>query len=590
MSEIEFHQLKNEQGLLIDFQKFPNLLMQLLELCINQTYICILHKRNQTEAALIIQERNQFQELNHLRLNLKQANDSMLKRYLGALSSEFKSKYESVCQSIEQLKETIAISQKENCQFKEMIQIEKTQSQSAFDNLMNEKNKELNQFKEKCFIDNKSKLDELEQIKNTKIEELDQKIIEIQNKYEEILNEKKQVEEYKLKLELNHKNLEGSHAITSTELNVYKEDITHLRQDNSALNQKCFKQEKEITELIFTTDSLRIQNDEKEKSIINLNQLVETLTKQRGNNDESSKGYKTTIAKLEEKLQTSINEINKGNEIIEKLRTELKAQKSNCKAKQQILTTQEGLTNQKQIMLDEQIRMVNELKRANDNKEMEIVSLNKQIANYQQKLNDNEKLIDKNKEMIMYLNQKLNENYNPFQTPPIQGGSNTNRYSMGTTQIQQSIGLNTGMNINNNYTNDYPLDPLASSNNNDNMNSSTGSGMLIMPETNFCNYKPSSNNNKHTSNLNAMGLETSNNNNINLLNHKYGMMIGGGKTLDNSGSFKSMNDYNNNTIEESNRNTQHQHQQQQQQQRGYNLEEEFPRQMAQPQRLVYQNK
>ena len=59
--------------------------------------------------------------------------------------------------------------------------------------------------------------------------------------------------------------------------------------------------------------------DEKEKNVENLNTLVQNLTSQKNNIEESLKSLKNTNLKLEEKLNTSISEINKGNEIIQKL-------------------------------------------------------------------------------------------------------------------------------------------------------------------------------------------------------------------------------------------------------------------------------
>ena len=82
------------------------------------------------------------------------------------------------------------------------------------------------------------------------------------------------------------------------------------------------------------------------------------------------KSLKATNLKLEDKLQTSINEINKGNDIIEKLQTEIKNQKSKNKGTKQALQSQEQLTTQKQILLDEQIRNLNDLKVDKTNKHL----------------------------------------------------------------------------------------------------------------------------------------------------------------------------------------------------------------------------
>ena len=108
MSEVEYHQLKNEQCLLIDFQNFTPFLINMLDTCIkDENFICILHKKNVTEALFVIQERTKFKEINHLILNVAQANDTAVKKYLGALSNEFKKKLEKTCKYFEKLNKKI---------------------------------------------------------------------------------------------------------------------------------------------------------------------------------------------------------------------------------------------------------------------------------------------------------------------------------------------------------------------------------------------------------------------------------------------------------------------------------------------------
>ena len=94
---------------------------------------------------------------------------------------------------------------------------------------------------------------------------MENKIKELQNNIENLSKTKIELEDYKMKLEINQKDLEGKHAISNTELNVYKNDIQKLREDNSNLNQQCFKQEKEITELQFKNQNYLNEIEEKKK-------------------------------------------------------------------------------------------------------------------------------------------------------------------------------------------------------------------------------------------------------------------------------------------------------------------------------------
>ena len=662
ITEVEFHQIKKEQSLLIDFQNFPSFLNQMLDLCNEdelKKYTCILHKTSIYEALLVIQERTDFRELNHLILRVNQANDTIVKKFLGALSLEFKSKYEDTLNNFNNLSVNVDDLNKENADLKELILKNMQEQKNLEDNLLNEKNNEINQIKENLFQESKNKIEEMEKEKNLKINDLENKISSLQKSIEEITKEKQELEDNKMKLELNYKDLEGKNAISNTEINVYKEDILKLREDNSNLNQKSFKQEKEITELTFKLQNAEKQLEEKNKGGENLNQLVDTLSKQRESNEDNIKSLKAANLKLEDKLQTSINEINKGNEIIQKLQEEIKSIKSKYKSAKQALSSQEQLTHEKEMQIEDQLRLIDDAKRESDLKDKEISALKNQLSGYSIKISENEKLIEDNKQMIMYLNKTKNDNMNnPFRSRFMNNnnngnfmgndskGNNTNQFNPLNTNNSNfntqnnnfnpnnnnnitSSNFNTNNNFNtlNNYNPNNNLNKNTFNNtennfnpNNNNFNtnniysnnySNTGnyfntgmirnmgtnmgqydttgmnnmgmfgtgdqfsnsqmenmgnsstlnnSGMFIMPETNFTNFKAGITNNKYNY------MNSTNSTSGNLLNHKYGMMA---SSLNN-------NSNDNNSDYGKSRGT-------------YNIEEEFPRQMIKPMNVVGKN-
>ena len=247
------------------------------------------------------------------------------------------------------------------------------------------------------------------------------------------------------------------------------------------------------------------------------------------------------------------------------------------------------------------------MKRDNETKEQEIIGLKNQINNYNNKLNENEKLIEENKQMILYLNKNLNENSkNPFKSRfnnytsldinninPTQinnasfglgnnnlntmniksnnidtnNNLNINTFNNNNNEIEQNFGMhsqisNKQLNTNNNINNNYLQNSL----------SSNASGM-IMPETNFTGYKYNekiggSISNKYLNNNNAgIGLGTGGS----LLAHKYG------GSVTNSMSINNNNENNvNENFGMSAKNADF----------NKNLEEEYPRTLAQPQSQI----
>lgn len=105
----EFHALKQEQSLLIDFQQFPQKFFEMLDFCNSDdklddnmsqrssvsTYRCVLHQINVQDALLIVQEATQFRELNHLILKVKAATERVLNEYLSDVVKEYKARNEN---------------------------------------------------------------------------------------------------------------------------------------------------------------------------------------------------------------------------------------------------------------------------------------------------------------------------------------------------------------------------------------------------------------------------------------------------------------------------------------------------------------
>ena len=618
LSEIEYQQLKTEQSLLVDFQNFPDFITKMFYFCKNDKddiYSCVLTLGGIGEnnfssggnGILTVEEKTQYRKLNHLILKLQAANDLSLKKYLSDVSKEYKEKFENLSLKYSDLNQNYEMIQKENLNLKENLQKIEYEHKTSLDNLLNEKNKEINLIKENNFKENKKQLELMESDKNKTISDLENRISQLQGILDDATKNKTQLEEHKLKLEINQKDLEGKFAISNTELNVYKTEITNLRQENADLNKKCLSYEKNLTEFNFKNESILKQLEEKNKSLENMKQLIDSLNKQRDSNEDTIKSLKASNNKLENKLQLSIKEINKGNDIIQRLQNDIKNQKSKIKSTKNELNTQEQLINQKQILLDEQNKTIKDLKRDNETKEQEIIGLKNQINNYNNKLNENEKLIEENKQMILYLNKNLNENSkNPFKSRfnnytsldinninPTQinnasfglGNNNLNTMNIKSNNIDtnNNLNINTFNNNNNEIDQNFGIHSQISNkqlNTNNNINnnylqnslSSNASGM-IMPETNFTGYKYNekiggSISNKYLNNNNAgIGLGTGGS----LLAHKYG------GSVTNSMSINNNNENNvNENFGMSAKNADF----------NKNLEEEYPRTLAQPQSQI----
>ena len=112
ISEDDFHLLKTEQSILVDFATFPSKLVELLRQC--QAAATEEHPRFVGQVSSMtgvptftVTETNPFRQLAHLSLRFVAGNDVSIKKYLAARLTEFKAKLatslEEVAQRTEQL-------------------------------------------------------------------------------------------------------------------------------------------------------------------------------------------------------------------------------------------------------------------------------------------------------------------------------------------------------------------------------------------------------------------------------------------------------------------------------------------------------
>lgn len=96
---------------------------------------------------------------------------------------------------------------------------------------------------------------------------------------------------------------QGRSALTS--------EVDELRTGNKELDQKVFQQEKQINALQVRADALQQQLADKEDMIKKTTEMLQSAKLHNDEVDESLKMYRDNHARLQQKLELSISEINK---------------------------------------------------------------------------------------------------------------------------------------------------------------------------------------------------------------------------------------------------------------------------------------
>lgn len=107
ISEDDFHVLKNEQSILVDFSTFPSKLIELLRHC--QTAASDEHPRFLAHISTVtavpiftITETNPFRQLAHLALRFVAGNDANIKKHLATRLADLKAKLSAAIDELAQ--------------------------------------------------------------------------------------------------------------------------------------------------------------------------------------------------------------------------------------------------------------------------------------------------------------------------------------------------------------------------------------------------------------------------------------------------------------------------------------------------------
>lgn len=89
------------------------------------------------------------------------------------------------------------------------------------------------------------------------------------------------------------------------------EEVVSLRSENKELDQRAFQQDKQINQLEMRMAALQQQVIDKEEVITKTSELLQTAQVHKQEIEESLKVYRDNHARLQQKLEMSIAEINK---------------------------------------------------------------------------------------------------------------------------------------------------------------------------------------------------------------------------------------------------------------------------------------
>ena len=400
--ENDFLNLKNEQNLTIDFFKFPNVFVNLIEKCIQRDtldsneFAAHLHILVTGDAQFKIVQTNLYKQLSHLNLTLKAGNDEAIKKYLAIKLKEFKEESLTLKQRLDSKEEILKVELLNNENLLKEINKIKEEKNSMIQAMKIEEQRKLTDQKETIFSENSRIIKELNEEKKILSAKLECQNSEYTEKVQGLLETNNKLNEEKHKLEAlvrdNSLKIESSNHTHEMQQN----ELEKLRSNSKEQEKFKFELEKKLTEITLNYQSLQRSFEDKELLISKTNGFLEQIRNTNGILEEQLQNLKANANKMEDKLQQSAQEINKGNSIIQKLQKDIKGEKQKAKSKsieiQQLEATIEQLKKGQDEFYRDQTNLKHEILRKDD----EIKILKSTTEELKSKLEESQKVMESN--------------------------------------------------------------------------------------------------------------------------------------------------------------------------------------------------
>ena len=415
INEDAFQRLKHDQSILVDFVDFPAQIIELLKECLdaknspNPKFLTVLSIGSEDSSVVGIVETNKFKHLCHISMKFQPGTDTTIKEYLSQRLAEtrsarnvLQSKLVATSDKLETVQAEAESLAKELVDQNQLLKRQATEMKANQATLLTECRekamRELHALKSAL----EHEKDDLEGRNRNLMDGLNKRNAELEDEVRALIDKRYALETKVSELTIKCASLERSLADATSECDALKRSNLDLDKSKHAV-EKLYNQE------LLKTAAMAAQITEKDELIKALRQQHTSSETHSSTLQDSYLEMKNALARAEERANASANEVNKGNQIIDKLQNDLKASKVKAKLKSAVISQQENLLTEKQHVIDGLSRDATIAKSQMEGLEASKAALTHTVEEQKAKLEDSRKLLDQNQQMIQWLNNQINE-------------------------------------------------------------------------------------------------------------------------------------------------------------------------------------
>ncbi|KAJ3159150.1 Spindle assembly abnormal protein 6 [Geranomyces michiganensis] len=420
VGEDDFHALKEEQNLLVDFQQFPVNFIELLESCqhtsadISPKFIAQLTTEGAVEHAVLqVVETNRFRNITHISLKFTPGNDAAVKQYLAQLVKDYKTENNTLRDQLNTTGSTLASRLKDSEQLAAQLNAELERTRLA--NAEQISRLRLSHAEESA-RDRESLIRQREEAKTAFEREKRSIEIKSEEKITALSRELASLNAAHSHMLAHAQGLESAQASGNRQMETLRRDLTIATQDLEAergrvrdLGRVNAELDGEVRKLKDGLSRLERDGNEKVAGEKRLEELLEVANERKAAVEQALEDTKGKNTRLDEALKRATEEINKGNDIIRRLQSDLKSSKQKLKLKNVVTLQQEKLLDEKIAGMQAQQKEVAELRESLAAARKDAEAGAARIEQLMGEVRERQSVIDDNNHVIEWLHKQMNE-------------------------------------------------------------------------------------------------------------------------------------------------------------------------------------
>lgn len=415
ISEDDFHSIKTEQSILVDFPTFPSKIVELLRQC-QAAAVSEDHPRFVASLSTLcgtpmftITESNPFRQLAHLSLRFVAGNDAAIKKHLAARLADFKAELATVsddlAQRTRQLQETASLAAEQS----EKLRTLDEEHARALGEAQMRQAEALAESREQSISAQQTQARLTEQERQRLLERHDAELGAARGAQQAAEAQASQLTTKQHDMQMQLRERDSRLQAAEHELQLLRQEAASLRQENSELTTKSYQQEKELSAKDVELSALGQSVADKESLLAKTSSLLEAANDAKQQHGEAAAYHKDSVAKLQLKLRASAAEITKGNQIISKLQADAQQLRGKLKLKAAVQQQAQEQAAQQDAALNAAERGAAELRAQLAEAGAERERSDEACAAAKRQLAEAQELLRSNQQVIQWLNKELND-------------------------------------------------------------------------------------------------------------------------------------------------------------------------------------